>query len=272
MSDERQTSRGSGGAHVRPGRIATAPVRLRRVTLALVALALLAAVGLGVGAWLLSGDDAGGAQGSRGSATGGLDLPGDGGAATSMPLSGASTFGYATTGGQVLGAEGTLRRFQVAVENGIDQQPDAFATTVDRVLADPHGWTAGKDVRFQRVAGTAASEFMIILASAGTAEKICAEGGFHTRQITSCRIPGKIVINLVRWLASTPGYGADLATYQAYAVNHELGHELGNGHETCPAPGQPAPVMQQQTLALAGCVANPWPYLDGKRHQGNPVP
>ncbi|MFC7545073.1 DUF3152 domain-containing protein [Plantactinospora sp. GCM10030261] len=190
----------------------------------------------------------------------------------SVPSAGPGTFAYAETGGPVLGVAGGLRSFRVAVERGAGQQPAEFAAAVDTVLGDPRGWIAGGDVRFQRVPGPAPADFTIYLATATTSERMCAEGGLATEGYTSCRLPGQVIINLTRWSTAVPGYGAPLAVYRTYAVNHEVGHELGFGHEACPAIDAPAPVMQQQTYGLAGCTANGWPQVGGHRYVGPPVP
>ncbi len=187
--------------------------------------------------------------------------------------SGPGTFQTAAGTGPVAGQAGELHRYHVAVEDGIGIEPAAFATAVDAALDAPDGWTAGGTVRFQRVAPSAPAEFTVYLATPVTSERICAEGWLETDQYTNCRLgSGKVVINSARWLTAVPDYGAPVPVYREYAINHEVGHQLGHGHELCPGPGQPAPVMQQQTLGLHGCVANPWPYLDGRRYQGAPAP
>ncbi|WP_327008083.1 DUF3152 domain-containing protein [Dactylosporangium sp. NBC_01737] len=188
------------------------------------------------------------------------------------PASAAGTFAYASSAGPVAGGAGAVKKYRIAVENGSGQQADAFATAVEQVFADPRGWTATGQVRLQRVAGQGTADFTIFLATPVTSEQICASAGLHTAGYSSCRITGKVVINLARWLTGVPDYGAPVADYQSYVINHEVGHELGNGHEACPGPGKPAPVMQQQTYGLKGCVANAWPFVDGQRYSGAKVP
>jgi len=190
----------------------------------------------------------------------------------SYPITGPGTFAFVTGAGPVLGWAGMLRPFRVAVEDGIGQRAEDFSTVVEATLGDPRSWVASRRLRLQRVPRTASADFTVYLASPGTSERMCAMGGLATEKYTSCRLPGQVIINVERWLAAVPDYGAPLADYRAYAINHEVGHQFGMGHEACPAPGEPAPVMQQQTYGLRGCRANGWPYLAGSRYTGPPVP
>jgi hypothetical protein len=180
-------------------------------------------------------------------------------------------FAYATAAGPVLGAGGSVRRFKVAVEQNRGLDANVFAAAVDKTLGDPRSWVAAEQFRLQRVPRASGAEFTVFLASAATSEKMCARGGMRTEGYTSCRMAGQVVINLDRWQQAIPDYGAPLVTYQAYAINHEVGHQLGQGHEACPGPGKLAPVMQQQTYGLKGCTANAWPYVDGRRYAGSSV-
>jgi hypothetical protein len=188
------------------------------------------------------------------------------------PAKGDGTFAFATAAGPVLGAGGEIKKFRVAVENGSGQPADAFVEAVDKTFADPRGWTASGQLRLQRVAGEGAADFTIFLATPVTSEAMCAAAGLHTEGYSSCRTTGKVIINLARWLIAIPDYGAPVADYRTYVVNHETGHELGFGHEACPGPGRRAPVMMQQTYGLQGCVPNSWPYVDGQRYAGPKVP
>ena len=186
------------------------------------------------------------------------------------PVTG-SGFAFAGSAGPVLGTAGTLRRFAVAVEKGRGVTAADFANAIDRTLGDPRSWIAGGQFRLQRVPAGPTAEFTVYLASASTSQQMCAAGGLDTAGYTSCRVAGRVIINLNRWQYAVPEYGAPLATYQAYAINHEVGHQLGHGHEACPGAGRPAPVMQQQTYGLQGCLPNAWPYVDGQRYTGSPV-
>jgi hypothetical protein len=157
---------------------------------------------------------------------------------------------------------GPLKRFVVETENGIGVDSGAFAQAVQSTLADPRSWGHGGAMSFQRVGVAAAAahqyDFKVALISPGSMEVFCP--GVGTGGYTSCRYADRAVVNLARWATAVPGYQGDVATYRLYVVNHEVGHALGHQHEFCAGPGQIAPVMQQQTLGLQGCVKNAWPY------------
>jgi hypothetical protein len=165
-------------------------------------------------------------------------------------------------GTSAVSGTGPLKRFIVEVEDGIDVDGPGFAAAVESTLGDPRSWGNGGRMSFQRVgAAEAASgqfDFKVSLVSPGHMETYCP--GVGTGGYTSCRYGDRAVINLARWATAVPHYDGDIATYRHYVVNHEVGHALGNGHQTCPGAGQLAPVMQQQTLGLQGCLKNAWPY------------
>jgi hypothetical protein len=167
------------------------------------------------------------------------------------------TLATVTGDGPVVGTGGPLVRYAVDVEQGLPEDPAAFAAIVERILGDPRSWGHGGAYRFQRVAsGTV--KFRVTLASPAEVDRLCSM--LDTNGYTSCRQGNRSVINQNRWESAVSGWPADLATYQDYVINHEVGHALGHGHLHCSGAGQSAPVMQQQTLDLEGCKPNGWPF------------
>jgi hypothetical protein len=201
-----------------------------------------------------------------------LALPGP------VPSHGTGSFAYDNRPGPVLGRAGTVRRFRVAVENGSREDVPTFGDAVQRALAGPGSWVDSGALRLQRVAPGGGYDFTVYLTTRDTALRMCRDGNVDIRvdgvPYTSCRAPGKVLINLDRWRASVAhmvAAGTPLETYRLYVINHEVGHQLGHHHERCPGTGRPAPVMMQQTLFLNGCRPNPWPYVDGRRYAGPPL-
>jgi hypothetical protein len=194
-------------------------------------------------------------------------------AVVARPEAGTSgQFAYVGGFGPVLGRGGPIRRFKVAIEKPASASAGPeFADEVNRTLGDKRSWIASGHFRLQRVPDSAHAEFTIYLASPATSERMCSTGGLETGGYTSCRLPRQVIINDARWDGAVRGYDAPVSTYQQYAINHEVGHQLGHGHEACPGKGRPAPAMMQQTFGLKGCVANAWPYLNGKRYAGPPT-
>ncbi len=184
---------------------------------------------------------------------------------------------------------GKLYTYTVEVEDGIDQASyagdDAFATAVQGTLSNPiQGWTWDGKIAFQRVdANFPNPSFRVSLTTPETTHRPDA-CGFQIKFEASCyrKSLGRVLINLARWVRGAKAYGADMTGYRQYAINHEVGHALGNQHVGCPAPGAPAPVMMQQTFGLSNtylanlnraepgaatkvrpdgavCRPNPWP-------------
>ena len=175
--------------------------------------------------------------------------------------SGKGTLSVVDGSSEVMGT-GPLKRFIVELEDGIDVDGPGFAEAVQTTLGDPRSWGNGGQMSFQRVGAAEAAagsfDFKVSLVSPGHMETYCP--GVGTGGYTSCRYGDRAVINLARWATAVPDYKGDIATYRRYVINHEVGHVLGHGHEQCPGAGQAAPVMQQQTLGLQGCVKNAWPF------------
>jgi Protein of unknown function (DUF3152) len=184
-------------------------------------------------------------------------------AARSTPTGGATGAYAPAPGGTVRhGSSGPLVTYRVEVETGTGQGAPAFAAAVDATLANPASWAGQGRWSVQRVNGNDV-DLVIRLATSATVGKACGAAGLDDDGYSSCRTGKLIMINLDRWLHAVPEYRGDVALYRHYVINHEVGHRLGFGHQACPGPGRPAPVMQQQTYGLNGCLPNGWPYVAG---------
>ncbi|CAL9630205.1 hypothetical protein SUDANB95_06037 [Actinosynnema sp. ALI-1.44] len=166
---------------------------------------------------------------------------------------GAGTWQVVPGGTAQVGA-GRLYKYSIAIEDGVDAADfggdrDAFARTIDGILADQRSWIGTGRVAMQRV-DSGPVDFIISLTTTNTTHGLC---GFQIQYETSCWHPPseRVVINAARWVRGAKAFSTDLAFYRAYAINHEVGHVLENPHEGCKETGQPAPVMMQQTFGVA---------------------
>ncbi|MFG2936812.1 DUF3152 domain-containing protein [Streptomyces sp. NPDC048282] len=186
-----------------------------------------------------------------------------------LPATGPGTFITAAGGSGEVGS-GTVLRYRVDVETGINLSPTDVARQVDRILADPRGWTADGRSAFERVSSGPA-DFAVRVATPGTVDRICGEYGLDTGGEVNCDVGKNVMVNLRRWLLATPVYAHRVKDYRALIVNHEVGHFLGHGHVGCPGAGRPAPVMMQQIKGMYGCLPNVWPYDDRGRYVTGPA-
>ncbi|MGW0669156.1 DUF3152 domain-containing protein [Streptomyces sp. NPDC002746] len=193
-----------------------------------------------------------------GSGTKGGDHP-------AIPSHGPGTFTVARAGA----TSGGGNAYRVEVEDGTGVDPDAAATQIAGFLAAPRGWAHGGEHTFHQVTKGPAG-LVVRIATAATVDKICGNSGLNTHGEVNCRVGVDVMVNLKRWQTGSPEFNGPLAEYRALIINHEVGHWLGHGHETCPGKGRPAPAMMQQIYGLKGCVANPWPYDANGQYLGGP--
>ncbi len=157
---------------------------------------------------------------------------------------------------------GEINTFRVQIDDALDESRVLATAYVDWILSDERSWLGDGSVMWRRVGPNDSADLTIILAAPATVDAIChplRTGGYF-----SCRNGDTIGINVNRWNTATNWWPATLRTYRTYVINHEVGHYLGHGHASCPSPGEPADVMQQQTKRLDGCVANGWVFPEGQ--------
>lgn len=141
-------------------------------------------------------------------------------------------------------------RYTTVVDADVRYPAETFAREVAVYLADPDGWES-QGYTFEEVDTGAA--VVIHLASPATIQKM----GCKTAELSCAEVGGRtMLLNATRWTQGAAPSRLPLYDYRQYMVSHEMGHILGHDHVECPGPGQPAPIMLQQTLGIGKCTPN----------------
>ncbi|MEU3275292.1 DUF3152 domain-containing protein [Saccharomonospora sp. NPDC006951] len=174
--------------------------------------------------------------------------------------SGKGTWHVVPGEGKKVGEGPQLFTYTIEVEDGLDSASfagdDGFAEMVESTLSNPWSWIGGGEVTLQRVGADHPNpDFRVSLTSPDTTHRPDVCGGSIPFE-TSCyrrdlNGENRVIINLARWVRGAKAWGGDMTGYRQYAINHEVGHALGNGHVGCAENDGLAPVMMQQTFGVA---------------------
>lgn len=142
--------------------------------------------------------------------------------------------------------------YSLATRGDVGAEGASFGAVVAAVYAEPRGWLRSHR-RFTQVAS--GGEFTVVLSQASLVPSFSRS----CSALYSCRVGRNVILNVDRWRSGARAFPGSLEQYRQMVVNHETGHWLGLGHASCPGRGRPAPVMQQQSKGMQGCVPNAWP-------------
>jgi len=178
---------------------------------------------------------------------------------------------YAVTKNQQLNfrlvsSQGTIVYKYCAAQRGLnDSVLSDFRLKLAATYGDVRGWNDNGRIAF--IYSEAGCQLRDWLAASGSMTSF----GAICDDYYSCTVYPNVVINYDRWNGATDPWNAQhlgIEDYRAMAINHESGHWLGFDHVACPGVGQPAAVMQQQSIDLGGCTFNPWPLLSEAARAG----
>lgn len=193
--------------------------------------------------------------------------------------------------------DGPTRWVRIEIEDGVPIDPDVVTSYVMGIVGDAQGWTAHGRVSFGRTDGVA--DIRIVFASPKTAGDLCARPhdpavvdvappdvpddvpvpqaspspltpspsaspsaipSASPAKPPSCAEQGIVVVSAYQWAAGAKAFGDDAGAWHDYMINHPIGHLLGEPDAVCGGTDQLAPIMQNQELDIAPCVANGWPF------------
>lgn len=147
--------------------------------------------------------------------------------------------------------------YTVSSRGNLKSDVGLFGAFAAETFNDARGWKrAGVDFREIKSDG----RFNLIISEA----KYLPEFSPICSVNYSCRVGKNIIINDDRWTDATDLWnasGGSLRDYRHMVINHEVGHFLGHidNDPICDGIGHKAPLMQQQSMNLRGCLFNPWP-------------